>query len=163
MTQTLESSRQKLSQNMQHLLMEIGEKSVLYRLCLLTKDTDRDVYQNLSEAGCDLPLICRSDPSTKLLVEVKTRQRLFTTANWKNERIIQFTASDNEYVSCDFIMAYWFDRNAYFIVPKGDLRATSANGVRKWKFIVRARADGSFDSRSERFLNAWDLILNRMT
>jgi len=51
-----EDSNEKLPQNIQRLLMEIGERMVLFRLFLLVKDTEWDVYQNLSESGCDLLL-----------------------------------------------------------------------------------------------------------
>lgn len=46
-------NKEKLPQNIQHLLMEIGERMVLFRLFLLVKDTEWNVYQNLGEIGCD--------------------------------------------------------------------------------------------------------------
>lgn len=71
-----DENKEKLPQNIQHLLMEIGERMVLFRLFLLVKDTDWNVYQNLVETGCDL-LLLNSLTNQKLKIEVKTRQRLY--------------------------------------------------------------------------------------
>ena len=74
----------KLPQNIQHLLMEIGEKSVLFKLFLLTKDTEWEVYQNLTEQGCDIVINNMADGNNRIKIEVKTRQRLHSTSNKKH-------------------------------------------------------------------------------
>ena len=97
---TEEIIKDKLPQNIQHLLMEIGEKMVLFRLFLLLKDTEWDVYQNLGEAGCDLVILNRIG-NRKLKIEVKTRQRLYSTSDDKKLRTVHYTITENEYSNCD--------------------------------------------------------------
>lgn len=94
----------KLPQNVQNLIKEIGEKLVLFRLFLLVKNTNWEVYQNYSEPGCDLILL-NSLMNRKIKIEVKTRQRLYTTSKKKAKRV-QFTLTANEYDNCDFLIGY---------------------------------------------------------
>ena len=47
----------KLPQNINNLLMEIGEKSTIFYLYLLTRKKKWNVYYNLNEVGCDIVLI----------------------------------------------------------------------------------------------------------
>lgn len=150
-----ESAKDNLPQNMQNLLMEIGEKSVLFQLFILLKDTSWDVYYNLGEVGCDLVLVDNKS-NKKLRIEVKTRQRLYTTS--KNENTVHFTVSELERYSSDFIIGYWFEENAFFIIPVSELTETSNNGKSLFKFVVRKCKDGNFNSKSTEFLNKWDLI-----
>lgn len=150
-----EKNKEKLPQNMQNLLMEIGEKAVLFHLFILAKNTSWDVYYNLGEVGCDLVLI-DSQTNKKLKLEVKTRQRMYTTS--KDANITHFTITEIERNSSDYVICYWFEENAFFIVPIDKLTATSSNGKPLFKFIVRKCADGSFDSKSQVFLNKWDII-----
>lgn len=108
----MSDNEEKLPQNIQHLLMEIGERMVLFRLYILAKDTEWDVYQNLGEKGCDL-LIVNGTTNNKIKIEVKTRQRLYTTSK-KGKNRVQFTVTENEFNSCDFIAAYWVEENYFF-------------------------------------------------
>ena len=117
----LDDNKEKLSQNIQHLLMEIGERMVLFRLFLLVKDTEWDVYQNLGESGCDL-LLLNSLTNQKLKIEVKTRQRLYSTSEKSKLNISQYTLTENEYINCDYVVCYWLEENAFFIMPKSNLK-----------------------------------------
>jgi hypothetical protein len=148
----------KLPQNIQHMLMEIGEKSVLLKLYLLTRISEWGVFQNVGESGCDIVLIHKIN-SNKIKVEVKTRQRIYTTSDERKRNTVHFTVTENEYQNCDFVACYWWEENYYFIVPKCELTQTSSNGIPKYKFIVRKRKDGSLDDNSLSYLNKWDYIL----
>lgn len=155
----MEKSKQKLPQNIQHLLMEIGEKMVIFRLFLLTINTPWDVYSNLGEAGCDL-LLVHNKRNEKLKVEVKTRQRLYTTG--KHPELVQFTVTESEYNNCDFVVGYLLEHNYFFIIPRDELSPTSSNGKGLYKFVVRLKQDGSLNPGGEKFQNRWDLILEKM-
>lgn len=150
-----EQNKEKLPQNMQNLLMEIGEKSVLFKLFILVKDTKWEVYYNLGEVGCDLVLI-ESESNRKVKIEVKTRQKIYSTAQNKNTS--QFTVTELEYKSSNYIVCYWFEENAFFIVPSQELLYTTSNSKPVYKFTVRKRADGSFDEKSKKYLNNWSII-----
>ncbi|AWI06763.1 hypothetical protein [Clostridium drakei] len=154
--------KEKLPQNIQNLLMEIGEKSVLFKLFLLTKENpDWEVYYNLNDTGYDLILL-KKQTSKRVRIEVKTRQRLYTTSNEKKKRIVHYTITKNEYENSDFIIAYWFEKNYYFIVPISGLSETSSNGVPVYKFIVREKVDGDIDENSKQYLDKWGLLLKEM-
>lgn len=150
-----EEIKEKLPQNMQNLLMEIGEKSVLFQLFILVKDTKWEVFYNLGEVGCDLVLI-ESSSNRKVKIEVKTRQRLYSTS--KNKNTTHFTVTELEYKSSDYVICYWFEENAFFIVPVEELSRTSSNGKVLYKFRVRKCVDGNFDSKSTVYLNNWNYI-----
>lgn len=154
--------KEKLPQNIQNLLMEIGEKSVLFKLFLLTKENpDWEVYHNLNDTGYDLILL-KKQTSKRVRIEVKTRQRLYTTSDEKKKRIVHYTITKNEYENSDFIIAYWFEKNYYFIVPISGLSETSSNGVPVYKFIVREKVDGDIDENSKQYLDKWGLLLKEM-
>ncbi len=150
-----EKTMEKLPQNMQNLLMEIGEKSVLFQLFILAKDTNWDVYYNLGEVGCDLVLI-ENNANRKIKIEVKTRQRIYSTSSDTN--ITHFTVTELERNSSEFIICYWFEENAFFIVPSDELSKTSSNGKPIYKFVVRKCLDGNFDAKSRKYLNNWSSI-----
>jgi hypothetical protein len=152
--------KEKLPQNIQHLLMEIGEKMVLFKLFLLVKDTEWNVYQNIGEIGCDL-LLLNGITNQKLKIEVKTRQRLYSTSKGTRINIAQFTITETEYISCDFVVCYWLEENVFFIVPKTELAETSSNGKPLYKFIVKRRLTGGFDENSTHFLDKWDTIIRK--
>lgn len=154
-----DDKKTKLPQNMQNLLMEIGEKSVLFRIYLLTKGTDWNVFYNLGEVGCDLILI-NMVTNQKIKIEVKTRQRIYTTSDDSN--ITHFTITELERNSSEYIICYWYEENAYFIVPSSELKETSSNGKSLYKFVVRKLVGEGFNSSSMPFLNDWELIKNRL-
>lgn len=153
-----DENKEKLPQNIQHLLMEIGERMVLFRLFLLVKDTEWNVYQNLGETGCDL-LILNSVTNQKLKIEVKTRQRLYSTSKESRKNIAQFTITENEYNNCDYVICYWLEENVFFVVPKSELSETSSNSKPLFVFRVKRRSGGGFDENSVRFLDRWDTII----
>lgn len=149
----------KLSQNIQHLLMEIGEKMVAFHLHLKTRGTPWEVYSNLGEVGCDLLLINRQS-AEKIRVEVKTRQRLYTTGKHRNQ--VQFTVTETEYNHCDFVIGYWLERNEFFVIPRDALVPTSSKGKRLYKFVVQVKRDGKVSGQAKEFLNQWNLVTDRI-
>lgn len=151
--------KDKLPQNIQNLLMEIGEKSVLFKLVLLTKENpDWEVYYNLNDSGYDLILI-KKNSSKRVRIEVKTRQRLYTTSDENKKRTVHYTITRNEYEDSDFIIAYWFEKNYYFVVPTCELNETSSNGIPIYTFIVREKANGEIDDNSKKYLDKWEILL----
>jgi hypothetical protein len=154
MNQLNNTSKSKLPQNFNQLLMEIGERAVLYRLLIYTINTEWQVYHNLSDPGCDLVIINQKD-GQKIKIEVKTRQRLYTTGE-KDQ--FMFCLSQNEYQNCNFLIGYWFEKNFYFIVPKEQLKSGTNKGKIFWKLQLRPRKDGSPDNYSNQFLERWDLL-----
>ena len=80
-----ESTAVKLPQNIQALVGEIGELQVLLRLSILAHQTDWEVFHNLGEAGYDV-LLLNSITANRIRIEVKTRQKLFTTG--KNRHLV---------------------------------------------------------------------------
>lgn len=154
-----EEIKEKLPQNISHLIMEIGEKMVLFKLFLLVKDTDWEVYQNLGESGCDLVLLNNKD-NRKLKIEVKTRQRLSSTSKGNELKTVHYTLTENEYLNCDFAICYWLENNSFFIVPKSELKQTRSKDKLVYKFIVRKLDDGNFNENGSRFLEKWETILS---
>lgn len=120
-----------------------------------------EVYHNLNDTGYDIVLL-KKQTFEKVRIEVKTRQRLYTTSNSNNKKSVHYTITKNEFENSDFIIAYWFEKNYYFIVPTSELRETSSNSIPVYKFIVREMADGSIDQKSKYYLENWDLILKRI-
>lgn len=157
----MDVKKNKLPQNMQHLLMEIGEKAVLFRLNILLQESNWEVFHNTNDAGCDLVII-NSFSNEKIKIEVKTRQRLYTTSSPKNRNVVHFTISENEYKHCDFVICYWFEENAYFIIPKSSLTKTSSNGDPIYKFIVRRLVSGQYDQNSTVYLNNWKVVCDAL-
>lgn len=154
-----EKERNKLPQNILTLLQDIGEKSVLFHLYLKIKDTDWAVYQNLGDKGCDI-ILQRESPGkntkiNKIRIEVKTRQKFYSTSKKKNpDRSTKFLLSKNEYDQCDFLVGFWYDKNAYFIVPKEILRPAGS----KFMFFVSQSKDGQYNAKCKKYWNRWDLI-----
>jgi hypothetical protein len=146
---------EKLPQRMSDVLKTIGENAVLFRLyVLLVEYPEWDVYQNLSDKGCDLVLI-NSSNNNKIKIEVKTRQKLHTTS--KNSKTnVHFTLSKNEYEACDFLIGYWFELNRYYIVPKNELSETKSNQDLLFKYVT------SKNTINNPYLDNWNLILEKM-
>jgi hypothetical protein len=144
--------KEKLSQNIQSLIGEIGEKQVLLRLSLLVQQTDWGVFYNLGEAGYDI-LLMNSRTGEKIRVEVKTRQKLHTTG--KNIHLVQYFLTDGEYQACDFMIAYHLDQNGFFIVPKIDLKRASASGRTRWRFTLTLNKQGEHHRGKDQYYNSW--------
>lgn len=151
-----QEDKERLPQRMVDVLKSIGENSVLFRLFVFLNDYPNwSVYQNLEDKGCDILLVNghRNPPHNKIRIEVKTRQRLHTTAkNTKNNP--HFTLSEHE-CNCDFLVAYWFDKNYYYIVPTKVLKPTKNKRKISYKFIPT-------DETTKLYLNNWDLIINML-
>lgn len=155
---------ERLPQNLSVVLQEIGENSVLFHLFLLTTDNDWTIFKNLSDKGCDLILqnFNNSNSSNKLRIEVKTRQKLYSTAKGNNFHMTaQFNLTESEYDSCDFLVGFWFDLNAYFIVPKQDLKKVGQKTI-KYRFEAKRLKNGDFNDKTKSYLNKWNQISNKM-
>lgn len=113
-------AKKQLPQNLKDLLKDIGENSVLFHIYSHIHDSKWQVYKNLEHSGCDLVLINPEDNHV-IKVEVKTRQSIYTTASSKNTKNTrEFQITRNEYEEMDLLVCFWFDYNAFFIVPKED-------------------------------------------
>jgi len=145
-------SDEKLPQNIQALIGDIGEKQVLLRLFLLVRGTPWEVFHNLGEAGYDL-LLLNSKTSEWVRVEVKTRQRMYTTS--KREGRVNFYLTDGEYRACDFMVACFLDRNEFYVVPKVDLKEAHAGENARWRFVLTLTKAGVPHPRFTRYREAW--------
>lgn len=158
--------KKKLPQNILTLLQDIGENLTLFNLYLLTKDTSWTVYKNLGDKGCDIILQHNNNtlPNNKgkIKIEVKTRQRRYTTSKRERSKsIIHLSLSPNEYKHCDFVIGYWQDRNTFFIVPKNKLKP-GGKTKKIYRIIIGQNKDGSFSKNAQHFHENWDLIKDRM-
>lgn len=151
-------AKEKLPQNINNLLMEIGEKSIIFQLYIRTRNTGWNVYYNLGEVGCDIVLLNRGS-GKQIKIEVKTRQRLYTTSAQDH---FNFQVTQNEYDNIDFLIGYWFDQNAYFVVPKEQLRRTTSNGKNIYYIKAGLKKDGSFGFDLEKYKDNWNVILKKL-
>lgn len=143
---------ERLPQRMVDVLTTIGENAVLFHIFVLTmKYPDWNVFQNLSDKGCDLILLHNN--GAKIRLEVKTRQKLYTTTLINKDRP-QFTLSESEYLSSDFLIGFWFERNIYYIVPRDELRLAKNGAKNTYKYIVTSKSDEHIDN--------WSLIECKM-
>lgn len=108
----------KLPQNFKGILQDIGENVVLFYLYTQIHNTKWKAFKNLEEAGCDIVLLNLATNKTRK-IEVKTRQGLYSTSKYKRAKI--FVVSKLEKKSMDFLVCYWLDFHAFFIVPKKEL------------------------------------------
>jgi hypothetical protein len=151
------STLMELSQNLKALLQDIGESSVLLQLCMrLHGDADWRVYRNYAEHGCDLVLIGKG---TQIRIEVKTRQNVIKKHEERDA--LHFTLSASERASAHFVVAYWFDRSAYFIIPASDLRETRSDDKLLYKIVAYySRVKCDFTDYSKAYHEAWHYILD---
>ncbi len=154
-----------LSQNLKAVLQEVGEGAVLIHLAILLRQVPGwTIYKNFAEAGCDI-VIQRSStkqPTAKsVFIEVKTRQGILTKRRHRNT--MHFTVTKNERDACDFIVGYWFERNAFFIIPRNELTETRAGSKVLYKFVAYwSDRQDKFTDRSEALRDRWDLILGQL-
>lgn len=146
----------KLPQNINNLIMEIGEKSVLFRLFLLTKNTDWNVYYNLNGVGFDIALV-NQEKNQDLKIEVKTRQRLYTTSKQKH---FNYTVTESEYNNMDILICYWYELNKYFILPKKGLSKTSSNNDIKYYIRAGLTKDNRVFDSIALFEDKWEYIID---
>jgi hypothetical protein len=120
-----------LPQNLKTTLQEIGELSALLFLHLTIQREGLKgwkVFRNYADEGCDLVLM---GPGRQIKLEVKTRQSLWVS---RRPNSVQFTITEKEKECAQFILAYWFNRSTFFVVPTSDLRAVSSKGKVLYKF-----------------------------
>lgn len=145
----------KLPQNIQALIGEIGEKQVLLRLFLLAHNTRWEVFHNLGEAGYDL-LLQHPDTGERIRIEVKTRQRMYTTSQRRGT--VQFFLTDGEYKACDFLVACLLDHNGFYVVPKQDLKEAHSGPRTLWRFVLTMTKQGNPHPRFEKYRDAWHML-----
>lgn len=144
----------KLPQKIQALVGEIGEKQVLLRLALLAHQIPTwDVFYNLGQSGFDI-LLMNSSSGERICIEVKTRQRLYSTATRRQS--VNFQLSAGEYKACDYLIAYFLDHNDFYIVPKSGLKPISSG--RRWRFLLTMNASGEPHPRFEQYRNNWSRL-----
>ena len=147
--------QKKLPQKLIDLVSDIGENAVLFHIYSRIHATGWQAFKNLDESGCDIVVLNRKTDRL-LKIEVKTRQSLYTTAfSKKTEGKRQFEVSLNEFREMDLLICYWFDFNAYFIIPKEEIN----EGNRK--VIIRHGKNGGFGDR-DKYLNNWDNLIKLM-
>lgn len=145
----------KLPQNIQALIGDIGEKLALLQLYFLVRGTPWQVYQNLCDPGYDI-LLSNPVSGESIRIEVKTRQRMQTTS--KRPGRIHFTLTKLEHDTCDFLVAYLVDQNSFYIVSKGELREYHSKSDTLWKFILTLTKSGQAHPRFDRYRDAWTSI-----
>lgn len=149
---------EKLPQNIQDLITDIGEKTVLFHLYLRLKDTKWEVYKSVGDKGCDIVLINPTN-NRKVKIEVKTRQRIYTTSN---HNTFHFMITESEYNSCDFLIAYWLEKQYFFIVPKEELILTKSDNRKLYRLTVYEKSDGTLKDTCLKYLDRWDLIMDKL-
>ena len=144
-----------LSQNSKALLQDIAESSVLLELSMRLHGNEKwSVNRNYTEKGCDLIIF---GPDRKIKIEVKARQNVITKN--PNRGNLHFTVSEVERNESDFVVAYWFDRRTYFVVPTERLTETASGTKKLFKFIANySKRQGRFTGLSAEFHEAWSLI-----
>ncbi len=153
-----------LPQNLKARLQDVGEGAVLLNLAIRLHDhPEWRVFQNYAEAGCDLLLLRTSSNrfGKQIKIEVKTRQNLLTDRKSKNG--VHFTVSQAERDSADFLVAYWFDRNDFFVLPTSQLSEVNSGNKKVYKFIAYLKVDGTYNEKTQAALNRWDLITQKLT
>lgn len=145
----------KLLQNIQALIGEIGEKQVLLRLFLLIQGTCWQLYHNLGEEGYGLLLLNQETRET-IYVDVKTRRS--PSNSIKLRRRIKFSLTDEDYKNCDFLVAYLIDTNGFYIVPRADLEEVYVGSTRRWRFVLEMDENGEPLPHCARYRDAWHTL-----
>jgi hypothetical protein len=153
-----------LSQNYKALLQEVGEGAVVISLAVrMESKPGWTLFKNFTEHGCDLVLQRRDSnhDTNQVKIEVKTRQNLLTKR--VNRGALHFTVTEKERGSSDYLVAYWFDRHTFFIVPCNELKPVKVNDDTAYKFIAYwSEKQGCFTEDSEKWRDRWDLILDKL-
>jgi hypothetical protein len=153
-----------LSQNLKALLQEVGEGAALINLAVrMTDKPGWTLFKNYTATGCDL-VVQRLDSNhevSQLKIEVKTRQNVVTDRT--NRNAVHFTVTANERNSADFVIAYWFDKHAFFVLPSTALKPIKSNGEDVYKFIAYwSDLQKCFTDDSRQWLERWDLIIDKL-
>jgi len=104
---------QRVSQNIKNIIGEIGELHCVFQLYSRFSRRGWSVYRNIDEGGYDILL---SKGGRKIRIEVKTRQRLVSSASNRTQSAY-FPPSLIECKKADFLIAYWVEKNLFYIVP----------------------------------------------
>lgn len=132
---------------------------VLFHLLILMQGKEWEAYQGLNDTGCDIVLISKEN-FRKIKIEVKARQKMYSNA--KNKNTALFNLTENEFKNCDFVVGYWLEENAFFILPKEELREYIVNGKKEYRFRARKNRNGQLNSESTSYRDKWEYILNKM-
>lgn len=153
-----------LSQNYKALLQEVGEGAVVISLAVQMSDKPGwTLFKNFTESGCDIVLqrLDSNHSVSQIKIEVKTRQNVLTKRVKKGA--LHFTVTQNERNSCDFLVAYWFDKHAFFVVPCEELTPVKVNDDFVYKFIAYwSERQQCFTEGSEQWRDRWDIILDKL-
>ena len=145
-----------LSQNLKTALQEVGELSALLYLHLLITDEGLDgwkVFRNYADEGCDLVILGHG---RQINIEVKTRQ---TIAVAGDANTCHFTVTEKERNCSQFVLAYWFNRSTFFVVPAENLRPVSSNGTTLYKFVARySEQNTDYADASRPYAHDWERI-----
>lgn len=146
---------EKLSQNLKEVLKDIGENSVLFKIYSEIHSSKWQVFKNLINSGCDIVVVNLA--TNKIIkIEVKTRQSIHSTAkSKKTENQREFELTKNEHKNIDLLICYWFDYNAYFIIPKKDIK----NNKTTTKIRIRKDKNGTF-GLNNKYYNNWGILTN---
>jgi len=151
-----------LPQNLKALLQAIAEDSVILLLSMgMAKANKRGwkVYRSYTEDSCDIVLRrVHGTPQPgyrkELRLEVKARQNVIT-ARTGNQMHFQLTKA--EYDSCHFLVAYWFDKHAFFVVPRSKLKPSTSRKTH-YRFIANVLKTGEYNDSSRKHLEKWDRV-----
>jgi hypothetical protein len=145
-----------LSQNLKTALQEVGELSALIYLSLLITDENLEgwkAFRNYADEGCDIVIVGHGK---QINIEVKTRQTIAVT---EHENTCQFTVTEKERYSSQFLIAYWFNKSTFFIVPTEDLRPVKSNGDTLYKFVARySEQNTDYTVSSRHYAHDWARI-----
>ena len=147
----------KPTQAMNGILSQIGENSIIYLISCIANGTNWEAFKNISEGGSDL-LLREIKGSKRIRIEVKTRQTIFST-QIPIPNYVAFDLTVNEWKSCDFLIGYWWDETAFYIVPKDKLQPVKREKdgpVTIYRYIARRKNAGIL--KEDDHLNNWDLI-----
>lgn len=151
----------KISQNMSALIGNIGEDMVLFKLYVLVfSHPHLEVYKNYSETGYDIG-IYNFKTNNRIRIEVKTRQHYISSRSVHNLNSCHFTATENERNSSDFLIGYWMNENAFFIIPSKELKQSKSKNNKLFKLMVSKLKTGNtaFSNKSMPFLDNWESII----
>lgn len=133
---TVPMENQKISQNMSALIGNIGEDMVLFKLYVLVFNHEHlEVYKNYSETGYDIG-IYNFKTNNRIRIEVKTRQHYISSRSVNNLNSCHFTATENERNNSDFLVGYWMNENAFFVIPSEELKQSKSGNNLLFKHIV---------------------------
>lgn len=158
-------TRNKVPQNIQSLIGEIGERLALFKLYELTHEKPYlKIFKNYSESGYDIGVL-NTKNGKEIKIEVKTRQHLITTTAEKSKNSCHFTLTANEEKHTDYVVCIWLEYNDFFIIPKKDLNRNKSGSKYVYKHIVSRLKKPKdeinlYSQDSMPYLGNWKAIIN---